>query len=331
MKAKRFLVVLASAFLLSACELSSGGGNGGASLGEEVDYKTFVSKLLDSAEKNEFFIKDGVKSNKAVKASGNINLSLKSKVNDVESEYFGIKLSGKVDGQVDIDNDIAKADFSYKIELNNKGVKQSQEDTFSGQLQGDEGKLYAVDLKESKSSVLLEEFPGFKYYLNYIPEYLAKSENWKEEYYQLMTEEYDEMMKENEEFKKIMDSGLIKYYVNGDSYTAKLAGKASVDIPITSKEVSDTGEVSEIEKTSYVLALDVSGSETVKMDLTNGNESYSMSGNMGINITLKDAEESVSFLEDQKLSNGDSIGISLSAKFSASIKDADVSLEKVSV
>ena len=164
-----------------------------------------------------------------------------------------------------------------------------------------------------------------------IPEYLAKSENWKEEYYQLMTEEYDEMMKESEEFKKLMDSGLIKYYVNGDSFTAKLAGKASIDIPITSKEVSETGEVSETEKTSYVLALDVSGSETVKMDLTNGNESYSMRGNMGINITLKDAEESVSFLEDQKLSNGDSIGISLSAKFSASIKDADVSLEKVSV
>ena len=353
MKTKKFLVVVASAFLLSGCNLSSGSNNGAAA-GEEVDYKTFVRKMADSIEKNEFFIKDGVKSNKELKGSGNISYLAKVNVGGKETQTDDIQANATANAKVDLNNDIAKADLTYKVELNDGSKTASLEDSFSGQLQGEDGKLYAIDLKDNKSGLLLEEFAGFKSYLDYIPNGLEKTPNWKETYVSSIEKYYDELINENEALKKAIDGGLIKYYVNGDKFTAKFAGKGNFDIPSKVYENSldsETGETLTEAKVVYTINVGVSGSYTIKLDLTNGNESYGMSGNANIVLTIKDAVDDNKFnyspiattlIESitktkgteahyYELGSNDSLNVQLNAKLNLSLKDSDVTLEKVSL
>ena len=347
MKKLKLLAVLSLPFLLMSCNSSNGGNT---PKGEEVDFKTFVTKLADSVEKNEFFIKDGVKSDKELKANGNISYLTKTTINGKEETVDDIKASASGSAKLDLDNDIAKADFSYNLSLNSPKGSKNFDGKFSGQLQSENGKLYAVDLVNNKSRIVNESFTTFKDYLNYIPNTLAKTSDWKKTYVDSINSAYDQMMSESAEFKKAMESGILKYYVSGESYTLKLSGETSFEYPVNVYAYNSTTGESEIAETVYKLVINVSGGYTIKLDLTNGKESLSMNGKLGLNVTVKDA------IEDNKLQLGslaeiiikaftgssdestyyelgsnDSLNVEINAKLSASLKDSNVTLEKVSL
>lgn len=351
MKKFKLLAVLSLPFLLMSC--NSGNSGGSSNKGEEVDFKTFVTKLADSVEKNEFFIKDGVKSDKEFKANGNISYLNKASISGKEETIDDIKASASGSAQLDLDNDIAKADFKYKVSLIDASQNKTLDGTFSGQLQGDNGKLYAIDLTNNKSTIVNGTFTKFKDYLNNIPSSLEKTSNWKETYVSSIIKTYDDLMAENAEFKKAMESGILKYYVSDESYTMKLSGEASFEYPAKYYEVStnsETGETKTTEKIAYKLAINVSGGYTIKLDLTNGKESLAMNGKLALNVTVKDAVEdnklqlssiATSLINrlngtsvDPKyyqLGSNDSLNLEVNAKLNASLKDTNVTLSKVSI
>lgn len=348
MKKFKLLAVLSLPFLLMSC---NSGGGGSSSSGEEVDFKTFVTKLGDSVEKNEFFIKDGVKSDKELKANGNITYVSKATISGKEEAIDKIKASASGNAQLDLDNDIAKADFKYNLSLADSAQSKNLDGKFSGQLQSDNGKLYAIDLNNNKTTIVNVSFTKFKDYLNSIPNALAETSDWKKTYVDSINSTYDQMMSENAEFKKAMESGILKYYVSDESYMMKLSGEASFEYPVKYHEVStnsETGETKTTEKIAYKLSINVSGSYTIKLDLTNGKESLAMNGKLALNVTVKDAigdyklqySSLVSLINRAfnggeatyyELGSNDSLNVEVNAKLSASLKDTNITLSKVSI